>query len=50
MFRELPGESLVVDETHTLQAGEDVVDLLGLEPGGEEPPLELSPAPRPNGE
>ena len=50
MLRELPGEGLVVNEPDPLQAGENVLDLVRLEPGGEEPTFKLAPAPRTHGQ
>ena len=46
VLRELPSEGLVVDQADPLQAGEHVLDLTGLEPGGEEAPFQLPAAPR----
>jgi hypothetical protein len=46
----LARERLVVDETDLLEALQLGSDLVGLEPGAEEPDLELTARPRPNRE
>ena len=42
----LPREGGVIDQPHAFEPAEDVVDLLGLEPGLEEAPFELPAAAR----